>query len=348
MYVEIFGDFCYFFADFLQERDGRAGLTFATLPIGGAIAVAIAAALRLVRRPEPIRARDLVPGARAVMLVALQVPPVKAAVICLIADTAPVSFGALGLPINTLSKLTGLPIAPLSAMIGRQTPFLALILPFIVLYRPDYGLVEWFAGIVHALTVSLWFGGLALMVRVVLAGKGDDETTAAVQQYSRWSTPVLWGAVGSGVLMLFRLDRGELGSSHGLVMIVKTIVVAMMVFVAIAFETFKHVDHCFKAAVFKRIAGFDRARAAAADQQHWLCDAGFGFDLSDEMRIDFPVGRFAPRDVYRADRMADEQELNFAAHVDQYRIGVGLQKFVRLFRFEVLHGVWSGVLRAPV
>lgn len=104
--------------------------------------------------------------------------------------------------------------------------------------RPDYGLIEWAAGIVHALTVSLWFGGLALMVRVVLAGRGDDETTAAVRQYSRWSTPVLWAAVGSGVLQLFRLDRGELGSSHGLVMIVKTIVVAMMIFVAMAARQF--------------------------------------------------------------------------------------------------------------
>ncbi len=72
-----------------------------------------------------------------VMLIALQVPPVKAAVICLIADTAPVSFGALGLPINTLSKLTGLPVAPLSAMVGRQTPLLALFLPFILLYILD-------------------------------------------------------------------------------------------------------------------------------------------------------------------------------------------------------------------
>lgn len=72
-----------------------------------------------------------------VMLVALQVPPVKAAVICLIADTAPVSFGALGLPINTLSKLTGLPVAPISAMVGRQTPLLALFLPFVLLYILD-------------------------------------------------------------------------------------------------------------------------------------------------------------------------------------------------------------------
>ena len=104
--------------------------------------------------------------------------------------------------------------------------------------RPDYGLIEWFGGIVHAITVSLWFGGLALMVRVVLAGKGDDETTSPVRLYSLWSTPVLWGAVASGVLQLFRLDRGELGSSHGLVMIVKTIVVAMMVFVAMAARQF--------------------------------------------------------------------------------------------------------------
>jgi lactate permease len=73
----------------------------------------------------------------AVMLIVLRVPPVKAAVICLIADTTPVSFGALGLPISTLSKLTGLSTSSLSVMIGRQTPFLAVFVPFILIYILD-------------------------------------------------------------------------------------------------------------------------------------------------------------------------------------------------------------------
>ena len=73
----------------------------------------------------------------AVMLIALRVPPVQAAAICLIADTSPVSFGALGLPISTLSNLTGLSAPSLSAMVGRQTPLLAIFIPFTLLYLLD-------------------------------------------------------------------------------------------------------------------------------------------------------------------------------------------------------------------
>jgi lactate permease len=73
----------------------------------------------------------------AVMLIALRVPPVKAAAISLIADTSPVSFGALGLPISTLSKITGLTASAVSAMVGRQTPILAAIVPLILVYILD-------------------------------------------------------------------------------------------------------------------------------------------------------------------------------------------------------------------
>src|ERR1700674_89937 len=73
----------------------------------------------------------------AVMLIALRVPPVKAAAVSLIADTSPVSFGALGLPISTLSKIPGLPASALSAMVGRQTPVLAAFLPLILVYILD-------------------------------------------------------------------------------------------------------------------------------------------------------------------------------------------------------------------
>jgi lactate permease len=73
----------------------------------------------------------------AVMLVTLGVPPMKAAAICLIADTTPVSFGALGLPISTLAKITGLSSSALSAMVGRQAPLLAAFSPLILIYVLD-------------------------------------------------------------------------------------------------------------------------------------------------------------------------------------------------------------------
>ncbi|GAC1344927.1 MAG: L-lactate permease [Candidatus Dormibacteria bacterium] len=73
----------------------------------------------------------------AVMLVALGVHPFKAAGLALIADTAPVAFGALAVPIITLSKVTTLPIHDLGSMVGRQTPILALFVPFALVLVVD-------------------------------------------------------------------------------------------------------------------------------------------------------------------------------------------------------------------
>ncbi len=68
----------------------------------------------------------------AVMLVALGMSPLLAASLALIADTAPVAFGAIAVPITTLSTVTGLPASQLGAMVGRQTPILALFVPFVL------------------------------------------------------------------------------------------------------------------------------------------------------------------------------------------------------------------------
>jgi lactate permease len=56
-------------------------------------------------------------------------PPLYAAGLTLIANTAPVAFGGLGTPIITLAKVTGLPEMQLSAMAGRQLPLFSLIVP---------------------------------------------------------------------------------------------------------------------------------------------------------------------------------------------------------------------------
>ena len=65
----------------------------------------------------------------AALLIGTGFPPLYAAGLALIANTAPVAFGALGTPIITLAKVTGLPEMQLSAMAGRQLPFFSLIVP---------------------------------------------------------------------------------------------------------------------------------------------------------------------------------------------------------------------------
>jgi lactate permease len=73
----------------------------------------------------------------SVMLIALGFKPIKAASVALVANTAPVAFGAIAIPITTLAQITGLDKQDLGSMVGRQTPFLALIVPFILVAMVD-------------------------------------------------------------------------------------------------------------------------------------------------------------------------------------------------------------------
>ena len=66
----------------------------------------------------------------AAFLVGLGFEPFKAALLCLIANTAPVAWGAIGTPIRTLATVTDLDVEALSATSGRILPILSLIIPF--------------------------------------------------------------------------------------------------------------------------------------------------------------------------------------------------------------------------
>ena len=63
------------------------------------------------------------------LLMGLGFTPLYAAVLSLIANTAPVAFGAIGTPILTLAAVTGLPVMELSQMAGRQLPFVSVLIP---------------------------------------------------------------------------------------------------------------------------------------------------------------------------------------------------------------------------
>src|SRR5215470_1789323 len=73
----------------------------------------------------------------SVMLIALGFRPIKAAAVALVANTAPVAFGALATPIVTLSTVTSLPQHSLGGMVGRQTPILAIFVPLVLVYIVD-------------------------------------------------------------------------------------------------------------------------------------------------------------------------------------------------------------------
>ena len=73
----------------------------------------------------------------SVMLIALGFRPLKAATVALVANTAPVAFGALAVPIITLATVTKLPVGDLGAMVGRQTPILAFFVPLALVFIVD-------------------------------------------------------------------------------------------------------------------------------------------------------------------------------------------------------------------
>jgi lactate permease len=73
----------------------------------------------------------------SVMLVALGFDPVRAAVVSLVANTAPVAFGAMGTPVVTLAQVTGLPLDTVASVVGRQTPLLALVVPLVLVGLVD-------------------------------------------------------------------------------------------------------------------------------------------------------------------------------------------------------------------
>ncbi|MBV9712007.1 MAG: L-lactate permease, partial [Ktedonobacteraceae bacterium] len=110
------------------------------------------------------------------LLIALGFPVLEAVTITLIFNTTPVAFGALGAPVVTLASVTGLKDSLLAAMIGRQLPFFAILLPFyaMVFYAGFRGLrtvwpVALVAGVSFAVTQFVVSNFVNLQLPDVLA-----------------------------------------------------------------------------------------------------------------------------------------------------------------------------------
>ncbi len=127
-------------------------------------------------------------------------------------------------------------IDPTSQLQALLPPGIAVVT--MAFSRPEFGLIEYAAGMVHALGMCVWVGGLVLVTRVVLAGPGDEDLVHAVRGFSRVASPALIATVVSGAILFIRLDQGALGSAHGFLMIVKVLLVAGMVFVGVATRQF--------------------------------------------------------------------------------------------------------------
>jgi len=132
----------------------------------------------------------------SVMLIALGFKPIKAASVALVANTAPVAFGAIAIPIVTLSQITGLPKGDLGAMVGRQTPFVALIVPFILIGIVDgrRGLRQaWPAALVGGVTFGVLQFATSNYISVeltdIVASLGSAAAIVALMQIWQPSEP---------------------------------------------------------------------------------------------------------------------------------------------------------------
>jgi len=123
----------------------------------------------------------------AAILIGLGFGPLAASGLSLIANTAPVAYGALGTPIIALAAVTGLDIRALSAMVGRQLPFFSLIVPFWLVWA--------FAG----------FGGmLEVWPALLVAGAFFAVPQFLISNlHGPWLVDVLSAIVSMGFLIVF-------------------------------------------------------------------------------------------------------------------------------------------------
>ncbi|HKY22726.1 MAG TPA: L-lactate permease [Vicinamibacterales bacterium] len=170
------------------------------------------------------------------MLAGLGFSPFYAAGICLLANTAPVAFGSIGIPVTTLANVTGLGLLPLSAMIGRLCAMISVIIPaylVVVMAGPKRALEVWpailicgvsFAGaqfyvsnymgpeltdIISSLTC---IGAMVLVLKfwkppTIMRLEGDKEATIAPKKHSGKEVFMAWSPYL--LLVIFVLIWGE-------------------------------------------------------------------------------------------------------------------------------------------
>jgi len=140
------------------------------------------------------------------MLIGLGFPPLEASALSLIANTAPVAFGALGTPIIALQGVTGLDLRSLSAMVGRQLPFFSVIVPF--------WLIAAYAGFrgVRELWPALLVAGVSFAIPQFLVSN----------YHGPWLVDIVASACSMLALAVFlrywrggRFERGASGVRHG-------------------------------------------------------------------------------------------------------------------------------------
>ncbi|KRR02687.1 L-lactate permease [Bradyrhizobium valentinum] len=121
------------------------------------------------------------------ILIGLGFSPLAASGLSLIANTAPVAYGALGTPIQGLASVTGLDPYVLGAMVGRQLPFFSLIVPFWLIWA--------FAG---------WRGMTAIWPAILVTGVSFAVPQFVISNFiNPWIVDIGASLISMGCLILF-------------------------------------------------------------------------------------------------------------------------------------------------
>jgi lactate permease len=121
------------------------------------------------------------------VLIGLGFSPLAASGLSLIANTAPVAYGALGTPIQGLASVTGFDPYILGAMVGRQLPFFSLLVPFWVVWA--------FAG---------WRGMMAVWPAILVTGVSFAIPQFVISNYiNPWIVDIGASLISMGCLILF-------------------------------------------------------------------------------------------------------------------------------------------------
>ncbi|PID96120.1 MAG: lactate permease [Actinomycetales bacterium] len=154
-----------------------------------------------------------------VMLMALGFSALRAAAVVLLANTAPVAFGAIGIPIITAGNLTGIPYTDIGAYVGRQTPLLAFFVPLLLVLMADGK-----RGVKQTWPVALTVGGAFAVAQFVSANFISVELTDIIASLVGLAVAVLvlrvWQPAGKDAALSTlaterERDLAVVGSSSG-------------------------------------------------------------------------------------------------------------------------------------
>ncbi len=103
----------------------------------------------------------------------------------------------------------------------------------------DVAIFSFVLGIIHAIAMAYWIGGLLLLSRVVLIGPGSSDLVSAMRAFSQHAVVAFGVTIFTGVLQIYLLDGSSIFTSgHGRLGVLKVIFVSVMIFITLVLKNF--------------------------------------------------------------------------------------------------------------